>query len=47
MIVDINAIKIEDHRKELLKEEFESPYFVQIKEFLLKEQNNGHIVFPK
>jgi len=45
--VDINDIKIENSRKEILKEEFSKLYFSQIKEFLLQEKNNWNIIYPE
>ncbi|MFZ2150559.1 MAG: uracil-DNA glycosylase [Candidatus Absconditicoccaceae bacterium] len=45
--VDINNVNIENSWKEVLKEEFSKPYFLQIKEFLLQEKNNGNIIYPE
>ena len=47
MTVDIDSIQIDQSRKEVLKDEFQKPYFSQIKEFLTQEKNNGKIIFPK
>gem|GEM_PF-2385410 len=47
MSVDIDSIQIDQSRKEVLKDEFQKPYFSQIKEFLTQERNNGKIIFPK
>lgn len=47
MSVDIATIQIENSRKKVLKDEFNKPYFSQIKEFLLQERNNGQAIFPK
>lgn len=40
-------VQIEESRKNILKEEFQKPYFSQIKEFLKKEKSNGKIIFPE
>lgn len=38
--------KIEESWKELLKSEFSSPYFIQLKNFLLQEKKSGQQVYP-
>ena len=47
MSVDVNAIQIEESRKNVLQEEFQKPYFQQIKAFLQKEKAEGKIIFPE
>jgi uracil-DNA glycosylase len=47
MSVDTNSIQIDQSWKEVLKDEFQKPYFSQIKEFLMQEKNNGKTIFPK
>ncbi len=47
MSVDIFSIKIHDSWKRVLADEFAKPYFSHIKEFLMKEKDVGHIVYPK
>ena len=47
MSVYIEKIQIEKWWKNILKEEFEKPYFNQIKEFLLREKKEWKVVFPK
>lgn len=41
-----DQIQIEESWKTVLQEEFDQPYFGQIKEFLLKERQNGKTIFP-
>ncbi len=41
------AIAIEESRKQVLQEEFEKPYFSQIKEFLQKEIESGYTIYPQ
>jgi uracil DNA glycosylase len=38
MSLDVTTIQIEDSRKALLADEFQKPYFEQIKLFLQKEK---------
>jgi len=40
-------VKIESSRKEILKEEFEKPYFLEIKKILEKEKNEWKIIYPE
>ena len=47
MVVESNAIQIDDSRKSVLAEEFAKPYFAHIKESLVKEKESWHIVYPK
>lgn len=47
MSVNLDSIQIDQSWKEVLKDEFQKPYFSQIKEFLAQEKNNGKIIFPK
>jgi len=47
MIVNLDSIHIDQSWKEVLKDEFQKPYFFQIKEFLTQEKNAGKIIFPK
>jgi uracil-DNA glycosylase len=46
MSIDVANIKIDDSWKLVLSDEFTQPYFVHIKQFLLKEKQLGHIVYP-
>ncbi len=39
-------IQIEDSWKAVLQDEFDKPYFGQIKEYLLKERQNGKTIYP-
>lgn len=41
-----DQIQIEDSWKAVLQEEFDKPYFSQIKEFLVKERQQGKVVYP-
>ncbi|MDR3168565.1 MAG: uracil-DNA glycosylase [Candidatus Peribacteria bacterium] len=47
MTVDVNAIQIEPSRKVLLTDEFQKPYFAQIKLFLQQEKAAGKTIFPE
>lgn len=38
--------QIEESWKEVLSEEFEKPYFVELKKFLIDEKNSGKIIYP-
>jgi len=40
-------VQIESSRKEVLAEEFQKPYFLAIKDFLVKEKQQGKVIFPK
>ncbi len=39
-------VQIEESWKEVLKEEFEKDYFLQLRNFLKSEKSNGSIIFP-
>lgn len=41
------TIIIDSSRKNILKEEFEKPYFFKIKEILKKELSSGHSIYPQ
>lgn len=41
------TIIIDSSRKNILKEEFEKPYFFKIKETLKKELSSGHSIYPQ
>lgn len=43
----MDNIKIEDSRKEALKEEFSKPYFLKLKKILKKEKEEWKIIYPK
>jgi uracil DNA glycosylase len=47
MTIDINSIQINDSRKTVLANEFQKPYFQQIKLFLNKEKSEGKTIFPE
>ena len=47
MTVDIQSIQIETSRKTLLADEFQKPYFAQIKTFLQKEKADWYTIFPE
>ncbi len=42
----ITNVQIEESWKEALKEEFQKPYFLQIKSYLVKEKKEGKIIYP-
>ena len=46
MAVDIQTIQIETSWKTLLADEFQKPYFAQIKTFLQKEKSDWYTIFP-
>lgn len=46
-MVDVNTIQIDDSWKKILFDEFQKPYFTQIKEFLQNEKNTWNIIYPK
>lgn len=39
-------VQIEDSWKEVLKDEFQKPYFLQIRDFLKQEKQNGKVIYP-
>ncbi len=41
-----SSIQIHPSRYEHLHEEFDKPYFTQIKEFLLNEKKQGKVIYP-
>ena len=41
-----DTIKLHTSWKNALHQEFEKPYFVQLKSFLLDEKNKGEVIFP-
>jgi uracil-DNA glycosylase len=43
---EIIAIKLEPNWKMMLRQEFEKPYFYEIKQFLLQERSKGKIIYP-
>lgn len=45
--MNYDSIKIIPQWKELLKDEFEKPYFEQIKNHYLEAKNRGEIIYPK
>lgn len=45
--MDYDSIKIIQQWKELLKDEFEKPYFKQIKQHYLDAKNRGEIIYPQ
>lgn len=47
MPVDVASIQIENSRKSILADEFQKPYFEQIKLFLQKEKAEGKTIFPE
>jgi uracil-DNA glycosylase len=47
MSIDINTIQMDDSRKMMLIDEFQKPYFQQIKSFLQKEKSEGKTIFPE
>lgn len=47
MLIDVATIQIHDSWKLVLADEFIKPYFARIKEFLIKEKNQGYIIYPK
>lgn len=46
-MIDIAAIQIHSSWKNILRDEFQKPYFEQIKQFLEQEKLAWNIVFPK
>ncbi len=47
MAVNIDDIQMDASWKKVLAEEFQKPYFAEIKQFLVAEKEAGHIVYPK
>lgn len=47
VLIDITTIQMHNSWKSLLVDEFSKPYFAYIKEFLLKEKEQWHTVYPK
>jgi uracil-DNA glycosylase len=47
MAIDLTTIQIKPSRKAVLTDEFQKPYFEQIKLFLQKEKSEGKTVFPE
>ncbi len=47
MSIQTDTVQIHDSRKSVLADEFAKPYFAQIKEFLVKEKEQWHIIYPK
>lgn len=45
--METKSVLIEESRKQLLQEEFEKPYFSQIKEFLKGEIAKGYTIYPQ
>jgi uracil-DNA glycosylase len=43
---DERPVKIEESWYEILKGEFEKPYFGYLKQFLLKERQAGYVIYP-
>lgn len=46
MSVKVNEVKIEESWKTVLAAEFEKPYFLAIKDFLIKEKKAGKTIYP-
>ncbi|MFK7948958.1 MAG: uracil-DNA glycosylase [Saprospiraceae bacterium] len=46
MSAKITTIQIEESWKEVLSDEFQQPYFLAIKEFLIKERKAGKTIYP-
>lgn len=45
-MAEVTDVKIEDSWKAALSEEFQKPYFLEIKDFLLKEKAAGKTIYP-
>ncbi|MCK9466900.1 MAG: uracil-DNA glycosylase [Candidatus Absconditabacterales bacterium] len=45
--MDTSDIQIDPSRKKVLKEEFQKPYFLELKNFLKKEKAEGKIIYPE
>src|SRR5262245_61853305 len=41
------AIKLEDSWKQALAGEFSAPYMASLKSFLIEEEQNGKVIFPR
>lgn len=46
-MIDLDVIQIDSSWKNILREEFQKPYFEQIKSFLEQEKNNWSVIYPK
>lgn len=46
-MIDIDSIQIDSSWKSALRDEFQKPYFEQIKNFLEEEKKNWNTIFPK
>jgi uracil-DNA glycosylase len=46
MSIKINEVKIEESWKVVLADEFQKPYFLAIKDFLITEKKAGKIIYP-
>ena len=46
-MIAIDSIQMDSSWKEVLRDEFQKPYFAQIKDFLVQEKQSGYIVYPK
>ncbi len=46
-MTETKDVAIEASRKQVLAEEFQKPYFAEIKKFLKAEFDAGHIVYPQ
>jgi uracil-DNA glycosylase len=46
MSVKINEVKIEESWKTVLADEFQKPYFLAIKDFLVQEKKAGKTIYP-
>jgi uracil DNA glycosylase len=42
----MKTLKMEKSRYELLKDEFEQQYFINLEKFLAEEKNKGEIIYP-
>lgn len=47
MVVDVSHIQMDASWKTILAEEFQKPYFAEIKAFLLSEKEAWQVVYPK
>jgi len=47
MSIDVNSIQVEEWWKNVLRKEFEQPYFEQIKDFLVQEKKLWKVVYPE
>lgn len=46
-MIDLDVIQIDSSWKNILREEFQKPYFEKIKSFLEQERQNWSIIYPK